>query len=357
MTLSLAATFLLSYQVRAQPDHSESDPCIAIDAMLSKVFKPGEPGAAVIVVQDERVIFRRGYGTANLEQDVPIRPEMVFRIGSITKQFTAVAILMLAEENKLALDDCITQYLPNYPVPGDTITIEQLLTHTSGIPNHTDMPDFWSTSRNDATVDELIESFKNEPLEFTPGDQWKYSNSGYVLLGAILEKVSGQTYADVIEAWIFEPLGMANSSYGGHREIIPGRVAGYHHTENSSENAEYFSMSLSYAAGGLLSSVDDLAKWDSALYGEQLISQENLQRAFSPFRLNDGALCHYGYGWEINDFKNRKTLRHSGAIPGFTTYAMSIPDERLFIAILANSESIGRRPTDLSFRIADLFLK
>ena len=357
MTLCLIAQFSQSHQAIAQSDRSESDMCVAIDAIVSTVFKPGEPGAAVIVVQDERVIFRRGYGMADLELGVSIRPEMVFRLGSITKQFTAVAILMLAEENKLALDDCVGQYLPNFPMAGDTITIEHLLTHTSGIQNHTDMPHFWSTSREDATVGELIESFKHEPLEFTPGEEWKYSNSGYVLLGAIIENVSRQTYSEFIRRRIFEPLGMENSSFGGSLQIVPGRVSGYRNTKLGPENAEYFSMSLSYAAGALLSSVDDLAIWDSALYGERLISQKNLQRAFTPFRLNGGALSHYGYGWEINDFNKRKTMRHSGAIPGFTAYAMRISDERLFIAILANSESIGRRPTDLTFRIADLFLK
>src|SRR5262245_36905600 len=168
----------------------------AINEVLEKSFKPNEPGAAVIVVKDGRVIFRKGYGMANLELGVPVEPDMIFRIGSVTKQFTAVAILMLAEQGKLSLNDEITKFLPEYPTQGHKITVEHLLTHTSGIKSYTGLPEWRPLWRKDVTMRELIDLFKDKPMEFAPGERWNYNNSAYVLLGAIIEKVSGQSYAD-----------------------------------------------------------------------------------------------------------------------------------------------------------------
>src|ERR1700674_1313387 len=220
-----------------------------MDALLSGAYRPGAPGAAVLVMKDGMPLLRKGYGLANLELGVPIRPEMVFRIGSITKQFTAVGILMLVKEGKLALDDEITRFLPDYPTHGQKITVETLLTHTSGIQSYTDMPSWLALWRKDFTVPELVALFKNEPMRFKPGEKWEYDNSGYILLGAILEKVSGKSYADSARRRFFEPLGMKHSYYGADEPIIPGRVTGYEKRDHGFGNAAYLSMTQPYAPG------------------------------------------------------------------------------------------------------------
>src|SRR5262245_7719131 len=274
----------------------------AIDVLLTEVYKPDGPGAAVVVVKDGRVLFRKGYGMANLELGVPIAPDMVFRLGSITKQFTAVAILMLAEQGALALDDDITAFFPDYPTHGHTITVEHLLTHTSGIRSYTGMPEWLPLWRKDFTVDELIDFFKHQPMDFAPGEKWSYNNSGYILLGAIIEKVSGKTYEQFLQQQIFEPLGMRQSYYDSTSRIIPRRVSGYSKGPEGYENAPYLSMTQPYAAGALASSVDDLALWDAALYGDRLIKPETLRRAFTSSTLNDGGATGYGYGWGISEY-------------------------------------------------------
>ncbi len=311
----------------------------AIDEVLKETFKPDEPGAAVIVVKDGKVIFRQGYGMANMELGVPMAPDMLFRLGSITKQFTAVAILMLAEQGKLAISDEVTKYLPDYPTQGHKITIEHLLTHTSGIKNYTALPEWRSQWRKDVTLKELIDLFKDKPMEFAPGERWNYSNSGYVLLGAIIEKVSGQSYQEFIEKNIFAPLGMKNSFYDDTARIIARRAAGYSKDKTGYRNAEYLSMTWPHAAGALMSTVDDLALWDAALYTEKLVKQESLKRAWTPYVLSSGKPTKYGYGWIISSVEGHRIIEHGGSINGFTTNAVRLPDDRVFVAILTNRDS------------------
>src|SRR5215216_3458781 len=192
---------------------TDNDVISEIDALLQAAYQPNEPGAAVIALKDQQPVFRKGYGLANLELHVPITPDTVFRLASVTKQFTAVAILMLMEQGKLALQDPITRFLPDYPTHDHTITVEHLLTHTSGIRSYTDMPEWPPLWRKDFSVGELIDSFKDQPMQFAPGTRWAYNNSGYVLLGAIIEQLSGLSYAQFVQQHIFEPLGMRQSYY------------------------------------------------------------------------------------------------------------------------------------------------
>ncbi len=331
---------------------SDKELTSAINEALEKTFKPDEPGAAVIVVKDGKVIFRKGYGLANVELGVPVEPDMVFRLGSITKQFTAVAVLMLAEQNKLSLDDDITKFLPDYPTKGSKITIEQLLTHTSGIKNYTSLPEWLSLWRKDMTVKEIIDLFKDQPMDFAPGERWSYSNSGYVLLGAIIEKVSGQAYQAFIEKNIFTPLGMKHSYYDNTSRLIPRRVTGYSKAPDGYRNAAYLSMSQPFAAGSLMSSVDDLALWDAALYTEKLVKQQSLKRAWTPRLLNNGKSAHYGYGWGISVYEGHPIIEHGGGVNGFTTYSLRMPDDRALVAILTNRDSMG--PGAVAFKIAAL---
>ena len=321
-----------------------------IDNLVQETYKPTEPGATVIVVRHGEIIFRKGQGMANLELGVPIEPDMVFRLGSITKQFTAVAILMLAEQCKLALDDSVTKFLPDYPTHDHLITVEHLLTHTSGIKNYTDMPEWPPLWGKDCTVPELIDLFKYQPMQFAPGKRWAYNNSGYILLGAIIEKVSGQTYERFIQQSLFDLLGMKQSYYDSPLRVIPRRVAGYDKGPEGYTNAAYLSMTHPYAAGALASTVDDLAIWDSALYTEQLLKQEALQRAFISHRLTDGSSTAYGYGWAISNYEGHLLIEHGGGIHGFRTDAIRIPDGRVFVAVLSNNGGVD--PEQLAFKIA-----
>lgn len=333
-------------------DTSDRETSQAIDAVVAPACPPDAPGAAVLVAKDARVVFRKGYGMANLELGVRIEPHMVFRLGSITKQFTAVAILMLAEEGKLALDDPITRFLPDYPTHGHTITVEHLLTHTSGIKSYTSMPELSSLWRKDMALPELIDFFKDQPPEFAPGERFAYNNSGYVLLGAIVERASGQGYEQFLERRIFEPLGMRHTSYDHTERIVPGRVAGYQKGSDGLENAPYLSMTLPHAAGALMSSVDDLALWDAALSTERLVTQESLRRAWTPARLSNGASTGYGYGWGITAYEGHRIIEHAGGIHGFLTDAKRLPDDRLFVAVLMNSSAGEPPPTYLAMKIA-----
>jgi len=321
-----------------------------IDDLIQETYKATEPGAAVIVVKDGEVVFRKGHGMANLELGVPIEPDMVFRIGSITKQFTAVAILMLVEQGKLSLNDSISKFLPDYPTQGHVITVEHLLTHTSGIKNYTDMPEWLSLWRKDFTVEELITFFKDQPMDFAPDTRWAYSNSGYILLGAIIEKVSSQTYEQFIQQNIFTPLGMKQSYYDSTSRVILRRVAGYGKDSEGYINAHYISMTQAYSGGALASTVDDLAIWDAALYTEQLLKQTALQQAFIPHQLANGDSTSYGYGWKISEYEGHLQITHRGGIDGFLSYAIRMPNDRIFVAVFSNNEGVD--PEQLAFKIA-----
>jgi CubicO group peptidase (beta-lactamase class C family) len=356
--LTLTAALSAAFVVTGRPAETTSQESLAkqIDAVMSAVYKPGEPGASIIVKKDGKTIFRKGYGLADLELGVPVEPDMVFRLGSITKQFTAMAILMLAEQGKLGLQDNITKFMPDYPTQGRTITVEHLLTHTSGIQSYTDMPEWLPLWRKDFTVKELVDFFKDKPMTFNPGRRWVYNNSGYVLLGAIIEKVSGQTYEEFVDAHIFKPLGMKHSYYGNTERVIPRRVPGYQTGKEGVVNAPYLSMTQPFAAGSLLSSVDDLAVWSDAIFSGKLVKKEWLDKALTPFKLKNGESTGYGYGLFIADFSGHRSIEHGGGINGFTSYEMTLPGDRIFIAILTNSAIAGRDPEPRAVKIAWLAL-
>lgn len=328
-------------------------PAAAIEALLERSFPADRPGAAVIVVKDGRPLYRGGRGMADLEMGIALQPDMVFRLGSITKQFTAVAILMLAEEGKLSPEDPIEKHLPGYPTQGHVITIEHLLTHTSGIQSYTDMPG-WMTTKILApmSVEELVDGFKKEPMQFAPGTRWAYNNSAYVLLGAIVEKASGKTYEAFVRERIFGPLGMSSSLYDRTEKIVPKRARGYTRQGDEPRNAAYLSMTQPYSAGSLASTVDDLARWDAALYSEQLVKTASLEKAWTPYVLKDGKPTGYGYGWGVSKIRGRRAIAHGGGIHGFSTYAVRLPEERVFVAVLCNSDDPAAPPEYLGKKIA-----
>jgi CubicO group peptidase (beta-lactamase class C family) len=339
--------------IPAQAATSTKDLAAYADQVLSAAFPAADqPGAAALVARNGEVVLRKGYGMANLELGVPMAPDMVFEVGSVTKQFTAAAILMLQEQGKLRVEDEITRYLPDYPTHGEKITIEHLLTHTSGIPSYTNLPEWRPRWREDMKVEEVIALFKDKPLEFKPGERWEYSNSAYILLGAIIEKASGKSYEQFVEEDIFQKLGMTHSRYGHSEEVTPRRATGYSRGENGFRHANYLSMTQPYAAGSLMSTVDDLAIWDRALAGETLLKKASRERMFTSARLLSGRPTRYGYGLAVYELAGRRVQDHGGGIFGYTSFALRVPEEGLLVAILSNSDSLATSPDGLALRIA-----
>lgn len=320
------------------------------DQLLSEQFKPGETGCAALVARKGQIIYKKAFGMADLELDVPMKPDMVFRIGSVTKQFTAVAILQLMEQGKLNLDDEITKYIPDYPTHGHKITIEHLLTHTSGIMNFTSLQEYFKFSRQDLMPEEIIDIFRNKPMDFAPGTRWSYSNSGYILLGYIVEKASGKPYREYIEENFFKPLGMTGTFYGDNSKIIKNRASGYQPSGDKVVNASYVSMLVPYSAGAIESTVEDLFRWNQALHSGKIISKESLAKAHTEYKLADGKGCGYGYGWFIAQLQGTPAVEHGGGINGFLSYSVYLPDEDVFVAVLSNSN--GKSPEFVSLKMA-----
>ncbi len=356
--LSLAAALCVSsllpaaFSAAAPASPSNSDLAAYADALLAKNYPADAPGAAALIVRDGQVVLRKGYGLANVELGVPNTPESVFELGSVTKQFTSAAILMLAEQGKLRLDDELQTYLPDYPKHDAKITLEQLLTHTAGVPNYTNFPEWMPRVREEMPLATLIALFKDKPLDFPPGSKWSYSNSGYVLLGAVIEKVSGVSYERFVEDEIFQKLGMTSSRYGSPSEVIPHRAYGYDRGDAGFKNAEYLSMTQPYAAGSLMSTVDDLALWDRALSSETLLKRSSIERLFVPAKTGNGSNSRYGLGWGVQSLAGRTIQAHGGGIFGFVTVDLRVPEDKLFITVLSNNPGADQDPTSLGLAIA-----
>lgn len=323
----------------------------SFDKILTDFFTDSNgPGGTALIVKDGKTIYKKAFGKANLELDVPMQTNHIFRIGSITKQFTACAILKLAEEGKLSIQDDFTKYVEDYPTHGHTITIEHLLTHTSGIKSYTDLKKWdLEAHKKDFTPEEMIDYFKNEPMDFTPGTAFRYNNSAYFLLGYIIEQVSGKTYAEYINDTFFEPLGMKNSSYGSSKRIVKNRAAGYQKGETY-QNADFLSMTQPYGAGSLLSNVEDLSIWYQAVNSGKVISKSNLQKAHTNFKLKNGKPTIYGYGWFLGNVQGSNMYEHGGGIHGYLTASIFLPEEEVFVAVFSNCTCNG--PGDTALKLA-----
>lgn len=319
-----------------------------IDKLISTYVDYDKFNGSVLVADQGKVIYKKGFGMANKEWDIPNQPNTKHRLGSITKQFTAMLILQLAAEGKLDLQAPITQYLPDYPkATGDNITIHHLLTHTSGIPNYTAFPKFFQDeSRNPYTPDEFVKKFSDKALDFTPGEKFSYSNSGYFLLGVLIERITGKTYEAVLQEKIFVPLNMTDSGYDNHDDILKNRSAGYEKNGNTYINSKYLDMSIPYAAGSLYSTVEDLYLWDQALYTNKLLPQKFMDMYFKPHIPAFGN-SHYAYGWGVGNSVIGKstdsiyTISHGGGINGFNTNISRAPSDKSLVVLLNNT---GRAP-------------
>jgi len=311
----------------------------SIDAVMAAVYPPDKPGAAIIVVKDGRVVLRKAYGMANLELGVPIRPEHVFALASLSKQFTAAAILKLAEEGRLSVDDDITKFLPTYPTHGARITIEHLLTHTSGLSGLSETSDLRAVAAQESQlIDVLGDWVKDLPPDSAPGERWAYSNWGYSLLGSIVEQASGMSYAAYVEQRLLAPAGMTHTFFGDRRRVIPMRAPGYELQGDQVVNIPQMRSRLFLPGGAasLVSTVDDLARWDEALRNGRMLTPSSLDRMFAAYRLKDGSLTNYGYGWDLGSYAGRRVQEHAGGTTGFVSYMVRMPDDRVFVAILSN---------------------
>ena len=284
----------------------------------------------VLVARGGDVLFSKGYGMANLEWDIPNSPSTKFRLGSVTKQFTAASILLLEERGKLKVEDPVKKYMPDAPAAWDKITIFHVLTHTSGIPSFTGFPDYKQTEPFETTPEKLVARFRDKPLDFQPGEKWSYSNSGYVLLGYLIEKISGQSYATFVQENIFTPLGMKDSGYDSNSKIIPHRAAGYTPGEGGPVNAGFIHMSIPFSAGSLYSTTEDLLRWERGLFGGKVLSAASLQKMTTPFKED------YAFGLGVHTTGGHKVIDHGGGIEGFNTHLAYYPEDQLTVVVLGN---------------------
>lgn len=338
--LTLLLVFGLITPLYPQSNKKDKKLTKEIDNYLSQHFKTNEPGCAVLIAKKGEIIYSKGIGLANLEWETPIKTNTVFQIGSVTKLFTAIGILQLVEQRKISLQDSIRNFIPDFPSKGHTITIEHLLTHSSGITEYWSLehPDPFALRRDFIPI-ELINFFKEEPLEFEPGTRSSYTNSGYFLLGYIIEVVSGIPYGQYIEDNIFKPSEMRNSYYGDNSKIIPNRASSYRKEENTYRNGDYRSMSVAYAAGALLSTAEDLFKWHQSLYSNKLLKKGFLKKSLTAYQFKDGIISDFGYGgWFVNSVQVQEspTFAHSGGISGFNSLIMYLPKEDVVTIVLSN---------------------
>lgn len=326
------------------------------DALLAKAYATNGPGAAVIVTENGQTIYTAGRGMADIAAKRPITPATVFRIGSITKQFTAATILRLAEQGKLSLDDPLSKFLPDYPAPGSTATVRQLLNHTSGVMPYTAIPGFMTEANTNKpyTTPQLIAVFKNIPSPSKPGQQWAYNNSGYVLLGAIIEKVSGKPWDEAVGGLVAGPLKLASIRSGIGEETIPGMAKGYTEGEHGQQLAGKIHMSVPGGAGALVGTVADLATFGNALHNGKLLSPASYDGMTGTTTTSDGKTAPYGYGIESGDIRGRRELGHSGGIFGFSTDSVYLPKEKVFVAVFANSDSPTADTGTVTRRLAAL---
>ncbi len=316
-------------------------PCAAQDAVTAKVddYVKAEmqrqriPGLSLAVVKDGQIVLAKGYGLANVELQVPAKPETIFQSGSMGKQFTATAVMMLIEEGKLSLDDKISKYFTDAPASWQNITVRHLLTHTAGTTDYPRDFDF----RLDYTEDELLKRAEAIPLAFQPGEKWSYSNLGYVMLGILIHKVSGKFYGDFLQERVFHPLGMTTARIISEADIVPNRAAGYRLVKGELKNQDWVSPSLNTTAdGALYLTVYDMAKWDAALYTEKLLKRSSLQQMWTPVKLNSGKTQDYGFGWGFSAVNGHHIIEHGGAWQGFKSHIARYVDDKLTVVVFAN---------------------
>src|SRR5436190_23132885 len=355
VTVIACACALTGHAVFAAPP-TDTEIVSKVDAIVAEALqKPGAVGVSVGVARKGQVIVAKGYGLADVELEVPANKDTMFRIGSVTKQFTAAAIMRFVEQGRLSLDDDLSKYLPDFPMQGNTVTIRQLLTHTSGIPSYTEQDEWYKLIPQELANDELLAMVKGKPFDFKPGEQHKYNNTAYYMLGMIIEKISGKTYAEHMEAEFFKPLGLERTCYGFNTPIIKNRARGYGATDGQLENAPHLGMSQPFAAGSLLSTGEDLVKWSMALTRGKVVTPESFAMMSTPTILPSGENTHYGFGLEIAEWEGRPAIQHGGGIHGFNSMLVYLPSEDVHIAVICNSPAgSGRILNDIAQEVVGI---
>lgn len=318
----------------------ESSIAQSVDAIVAPYIHPDGPGVSLLVIEKGNVLIRKGYGLASLELDVENDPDMIYKIGSLTKQFTATAILKLEEEGQLSIQDDIRKYVPEYPDHGAIITIEHLLNHTSGIPSFTDRVDISDIEKTDLTPEQILALFVDEPLEFPSGEKYSYSDSGYILLGLIIERLSGVTYEEFITQNLFSIADLNNTYCGNPENLIPNRASGYSLDSMGYKPAQYMTMKVPYAAGNIISNVDDLYSWTQSLHSGEIISKEQLSKMFTSAKISSRENTGYGLGTFVKTFSNQPVYFHDGWIYGYISSQFYFPESDIFVVVLSNSTSI-----------------
>lgn len=346
---SILLIVLLALSAAVPQNISKSDRAY-IDSIMNAQYKPTDPGAVVLAAKDGNILFRKAYGMASLELGVKQKPEFLFPLGSMVKQFTAVSILKLCQEGKISLQDDIRNYIPDYNTHGRRITIENLLTHTNGIISLYEMPGYMKMRRDEYRPDSLRKIFQDQELYFEPGTDWNYSNSGFTLLGMTIEKVSGISFSEYLQKNIFTPLGMTRTFIAAGDKIFPGLVPYYKSAgKGTYKPGPYFSFSSLFAAGDIISCCDDMLKWDEALYTEKILRKVWLGKAWTSFRLPGGQKTNYGYGWALGEYKGLQFIQHDG-IAGYLSDAIRVPEKHLYVFIASNNGSVS--PNDAANKIA-----
>lgn len=321
------------------------------------------PGLALGVYREGEIVKAQGYGLANVELSVPVKPETVFQSGSIGKQFTATAVMMLVEEGKIHLEDGIRKYFPDAPQSWQNIKIRNLLSHTSGLSEYESddkiKPGGPINLRADYTEGQLVKIIESFPLDFQPGNKWAYRNSNYLLLGVVIHNVTGKFYGDFLQERLFKPLGMTSTRVISEADIVPNRAAGYQLVKGELKNQDWVSPSLNTMAdGALYFNVLDLAKWDGALFTEKLLKKPGLDQMWTVAKLNNGKpnYANYGFGWEIDQINRHRVLQHSGSWQGFTAYIARFVDDKLTVVVLTNLESDHSDPGKIAHEVAALYV-
>ncbi len=309
-----------------------------IDELVDAHMKVHGFSGSVLLAREGTPLVSKGYGYANVEWQIPNAPNTRFRIGSITKQFTSMLIMQLREQGKVKLEDSACLYLAPCPDTWKPVTIHHLLTHTSGIPTYTGIKEWREVNMVPKTTDQIVAFFRDLPLQWTPGEKYAYNNSGYFLLGLVIEKITGRKYEQVLQDMILTPLGMKDTGYDWSSAVIPRRASGYTGAGDRLRNAAALDMQQPYAAGAMYSTVEDLLKWDQALYTEKLLPEAAKQVMWTPFRDN------YAYGWQIaspspNAFGGQKRIAHGGGINGFSASFVRLPDAKMTVIVLANTDA------------------
>jgi len=310
-----------------------------IDSLFTHVFEENKPGGSVLVLKNGEVLYRNAIGLENINNEKKLYPENIYAIGSLTKQFTAVCILLLAEQGKLSLSDDINKYLIDFPTHGYEITIEHLLTHTSGYIDYFDVPQFWGISKKEISVEKALYLVTDKPLQFAPGEGKKYSGVNYILLGLIVEKITGNSFEDFLQANIFDVLEMNHSYFLRKQKQLPNLARGHMMIDKEFVVADPVCMSFLFSAGAVYSNVDDMGKWINGLLDNKIIKRESLDRAWRKNVLANRDTIITGFGWDITELQGHMCLEHGGSMIGYDAYHVYLPDDSVYVVLLTNSIS------------------